>query len=685
MAQSFLSGLIHILLPLVLFNGSLLQFSIVSFIYGFLLLILPWLGTINSKNIQTRFRSFILVISLISLLAIIVQIIFQSILLANRPYSYMLNNYTKITQILRCCGLEWLDKFSDIRILCVIFPDIVIFIVSTICFVIIQYSLYNSRSSQSNDFQTSTISHTTNISSSNSSTTIINRNNHWSRLLSEVRHIRLFIEFIIVGFTAFVKPSLINSIYFILFLIIAFMWSLSVEFGRKFALIRALLVVYTGIYLILFYLYQLSFFQEVLPASFSRNITDLRTIVTSNCTENESHVVTNLAWNDYVNSCALWLLYFYFAFETNQSLFQQKVQSNATTIQSIKRRSLINTVERRNTFEQYSSSSQCRWSLEQSNDQTWQEQIIFIVYSILGVLERQSYFLSLIAMLAWSITFHSLLTLVYLLLACLLWILSDSRKWCLRMSPFFTIYGGILLILQYISGFRISFNQLNFAYDRRTMEQIGIRIDDFQPAFIPLLLKSFYKMFFWLTLRQYINEKRLANTEVNEARRNSIPNDSYPRRLGQWLINLLTKYWICVSCGMLLLVSIQNTVVIYRIIYMVFYLFFIISFQISFGFWRKTAATFYLIILIYSMLVLIGIYIYQFEKVHVFLSEKFSIQLFASIGLEVVPSDVLALKLLTPSTFLVVNIMQLYYFHSGWMNLISMSRVVKHMNEVLVN
>ncbi|CAF3499416.1 unnamed protein product [Rotaria sp. Silwood1] len=593
MAQSFLSGLIHILLPLVLFNGSLLQFSIVSFIYGFLLLILPWLGTINSKNIQTRFRSFILVISLISLLAIIVQIIFQSILLANRPYSYMLNNYTKITKILRYCGLEWLDTFSDIRILCVIFPDIVIFIVSTICFVIIQYSLYNSRSSQSNDFQTSTISHTTNISSSNSSTTIINRNNHWSRLLSEVRHIRLFIEFIIVGFTAFVKPSLINSIYFILFLIIAFMWSLSVEFGRKFALIRALLV---------------------------------------------------------------------------------KVQSNATTIQSIKRRSLINTVERRNTFEQYSSSSQCRWSLEQSNDQTWQEQIIFIVYSILGVLERQSYFLSLIAMLAWSITFHSLLTLVYLLLACLLWILSDSRKWCLRMSPFFTIYGGILLILQYISGFRISFNQLNFAYDRRTMEQIGIRIDDFQPAFIPLLLKSFYKMFFWLTLRQYINEKRLANTEVNEARRNSIPNDSYPRRLGQWLINLLTKYWICVSCGMLLLVSIQNTVVIYRIIYMVFYLFFIISFQISFGFWRKTAATFYLIILIYSMLVLIGIYIYQFEKVHVFLSEKFSIQLFASIGLEVVPSDVLALKLLTPSTFLVVNIMQLYYFHSGWMNLISMSR-----------
>ena len=45
-----------------------------------------------------------------------------------------------------------------------------------------------------------------------------------------------------------------------------------------------------------------------------------------------------------------------------------------------------------------------------------------------------------------------------------------------------------------------------------------------------------------------------------------------------------------------------------------------------------------------------------------------------SIGLEVVPSDVLAVKLLTPSTFLVVNILQLYYFHAGWMDLITMPK-----------
>jgi hypothetical protein len=46
----------------------------------------------------------------------------------------------------------------------------------------------------------------------------------------------------------------------------------------------------------------------------------------------------------------------------------------------------------------------------------------------------------------------------------------------------------------------------------------------------------------------------------------------------------------------------------------------------------------------------------------------------ASIGLEDAKTDALALKLLSPSAFLVVNIMQLYYFHSGWIDLITMPR-----------
>ena len=100
---------------------------------------------------------------------------------------------------------------------------------------------------------------------------------------------------------------------------------------------------------------------------------------------------------------------------------------------------------------------------------------------------------------AWSITYHSLLTLIYLLWACLLWVLPNSRKWCLRMSPFFTIYGGLLLILQYLCGFKIGFDQLSFLSDRHTMEQIGIKINDYHSAFISSSIKvcEFVRSFYF--------------------------------------------------------------------------------------------------------------------------------------------------------------------------------------------
>ncbi|CAF0821922.1 unnamed protein product [Adineta steineri] len=667
MSRSFLSVFILILLPLALLSGVIFRYSIISFIYAFLLLLLPWLGPIAERNIRTRFRIFVLAIAFISLLTVLAQIIFQSILLANKPYGHTLNNCTELVRTLRYFGLERLDNSNAIRILRLIFPDIIILAISTVCFVIIRRTIVTSRR-RNNELQiSSSISQT-----ANSSTSIEDQKKLWPRLLSMLKRTRLFLQFIIVGFAAFVYPSIINSVYFIFFLTLAFIWSSSVKFGNKYTFARAILVVYTGIHLLILYLYQFGFFQEFLPPlSLWSNITGLTAIVESNCTDREPYLERNLVWSDYINPCALLLLYFYFAFETNRTLFHQ-IRTNVLTIPSVEQQSLVHNSDGRDTLEQTPPKLYRRWSLEQPGDQTWQGRIIFVVFSIIRVLERHSYLLSLIAMLAWSITFHSLLTLVYLLWACILWVLPNSRQWCLRMSPFFTIYGGILLILQYLVGFKVSFNQLNFAYDRRTMEQIGIRINDYQPAFIPLLLKSFYMLFFWLTLRQYINEKRIARAQGNDARRVSTGTDSYPRRLGRWLINFLTKYWIFVSCGMLLLVSIQNTVVIYRIIYMAFYLFFILAFQISFGFWRKTVATFHLTIIIYSMVILIGIYIYQFENVNVFLTERFSKELLASIGLDVVPSDVLAVKLLTPSTFLVVNILQLHYFHSGWMKLITM-------------
>jgi len=142
-----------------------------------------------------------------------------------------------------------LDNSNAIRILRLIFPDIIILAVSTICFVTIRRTILSS-----------TVS-----SAANNNNDTEGQKQLWPRLLSILRRIRLFIQFAIVGFAAFVYPSIINSIYFIFFLTLAFIWSLSAKFGKKYAFARALLVIYTGVHLLVLYLYQFGFFQDVLP------------------------------------------------------------------------------------------------------------------------------------------------------------------------------------------------------------------------------------------------------------------------------------------------------------------------------------------------------------------------------------------------------------------------------------
>ena len=92
------------------FPGTIFRYSVISFIYAFLLLALPWLGPISERNIRSkilffssinsseyllfvsaRFRLFVLLIGLISLLTILAQIIFQSILLAKKSFADELN------------------------------------------------------------------------------------------------------------------------------------------------------------------------------------------------------------------------------------------------------------------------------------------------------------------------------------------------------------------------------------------------------------------------------------------------------------------------------------------------------------------------------------------------------------------------------------------------------------------
>lgn len=80
--------------------------------------------------------------------------------------------------------------------------------------------------------------------------------------------------------------------------------------------------------------------------------------------------------------------------------------------------------------------------------------------SIAVFVMRHSYVGTLIIMMAWSITYHSWLTFLYLLWACVIWLIPQKRAVCLRCSPLIVLYAVCLLTICYIYGFKLTDDEL---------------------------------------------------------------------------------------------------------------------------------------------------------------------------------------------------------------------------------
>jgi len=154
--------------------------------------------------------------------------------------------------------LETLNHSTALRVLRLIFPDIIILAVSITCFVLIRRTISTIRRRQIDDPLPTVTNSPSYPSSSESSSSL---KSIWTRLFSVLKRIRFFLQFMIIGIVAFLYPSLLNSVYFLFFLSLAFLWALSIKFEKQYVYARAILVVYAGVHLLILYLYQFGFFQ----------------------------------------------------------------------------------------------------------------------------------------------------------------------------------------------------------------------------------------------------------------------------------------------------------------------------------------------------------------------------------------------------------------------------------------
>uniref|UniRef100_D3ZXL7 Piezo-type mechanosensitive ion channel component 2 n=1 Tax=Rattus norvegicus TaxID=10116 RepID=D3ZXL7_RAT len=338
---------------------------------------------------------------------------------------------------------------------------------------------------------------------------------------------------------------------------------------------------------------------------------------------------------------------------------------------------------------------------------------IHAMVAVFQFIMKQSYICALIAMMAWSITYHSWLTFVLLIWSCTLWMIRNRRKYAMISSPFMVVYANLLLVLQYIWSFELP-----------EIKKVPGFLEKKEPG--ELASKILFTITFWLLLRQHLTEQKalqekeallsevkIGSQELDEKdeelqdiqvegepiekeeEEEEIKEDRHEVKkeeeeeeeddddqdimkvLGNLVVALFIKYWIYVCGGMFFFVSFEGKIVMYKIIYMVLFLFCVALYQVHYEWWRKILKYFWMSVVIYTMLVLIFIYTYQFENFPGLWQNMTGLkkEKLEDLGLKQFTVAELFTRIFIPTSFLLVCILHLHYFHDRFLELTDLKSI----------
>ncbi|XP_063601150.1 piezo-type mechanosensitive ion channel component-like [Penaeus indicus] len=613
----------RLLLPLVLGICAALRFSLMSLTYLLLVLAVPLLPAPTIHTMRGHTGRYLKAVAGLSVVNFLLQFTFQIVLLSLPPYAYFLDECSFLEELMRHLGFVRLDGISEVDGTRWLLPECILLVFSPTVYV----ACLKLTAHASPDFH---------LPAHNAPNT---QKNLGLRILNAVG---TYLALAMIGGAGVMVPSVTSSVYFIVFMASATYWSLNNSLGRRFGYVCRGVMVYSGVHVVFLYIYQAQWIQEHIPPdSLGARVTGLTAVVQTNCTDPRSAQVTTDEWSKFVNPILLLLMYFVLAFES-QFLLSNKEKTDKVDYLVPYTPHHDGGAVGGGVTDDLGSGGGGGGGGEGGGgeEENSLQRLIAPLVSVFQLVIRSSYIATNIVMMAWSITYHSWLTFVLLLWACVLWMIPNQRAAMLRCSPFLVVYAELLLLLQYIYCMDLTDSELPSEMETVNLSQIGLVKVPYL-ACKPLLVKVLYTCMFWITLRQYVQEviestKREMSTAAALQPFTvavSTTNTGQPvttlitssqdeptaspvmERLGQWLRGLLVKFWIWVVAIMLFVFGIQGSqVVIFRIMYMVLFLIFTITFQLSYSAWRNFLYGFWLTVIIYQMFVLVLTYTYQFDN-----------------------------------------------------------------------
>ncbi|XP_072051805.1 piezo-type mechanosensitive ion channel component 2-like [Amphiura filiformis] len=721
--------LFKVLMPIALLAAAIVRFNGLSGVYLLCLMALPLMPNPTRISMAGRTGLYLIILIILGSLACITQLLFQILVLTDAVDTSQLEACNGTESLWRQLGYQRLDDLDAADVSRLIVPDVLVLVVSIVVFAISKVLLKPSANpAEEESVDTGEVYHRRQI--------------HQSVVAEGIRS---FCVMVLCGLVAVILPSAISAFYFLTFLVVVTWWSTYHVWGSKFNIWVLLWLLYSGAHLILLYLYQFPFFQEAVPPEFTtetdenffQRLFGLTAIVDETiCNPLDDprilDIIKDHPWPVYVNPVLILAFYLYLATQirvwmdgptkgyeylkyktpqhekvprrqrkekegeredeaqaqgqkkdSKKNGFKEGKDSSGTKDEETpvsdedkeKRlmsgskasyQALDETTEGEDVPEEVKERADVERAPSHSSVLSRDDGKLSPIGTFVVYCTKQCYLAALILMMAWSITYHSWLTFVMLLWACAIWIVPQEPP---EKGPLHVATLGVLC-----------------------------HLSPHYPVYIWLL----YTCMFWLTLRQFLRERKLASVtqqssggmtlqpfgmifsgpkeEVSALTEQMKEGGSEAVDVGQsetmaaiggTVMKLFAKYWIFLCGAMFLIVSLEAKVDIFKIIYMGLFLIIVNIFVLNFTLFRFISKPFAWIVVLYSVCTLALIYTYQFEDFPGYWTNNTMLteEILAELGLMQYSTSELLVNLLIPTTFIIVFMVQLHYYHDHFLTM----------------
>ncbi|XP_068981164.1 piezo-type mechanosensitive ion channel component isoform X8 [Bombus flavifrons] len=681
-------ALLRVVLPLVLTGCIIWRPVGLSLVYLALMLYSPHVPVPDAKTMAGHTGHYLKTCIGLSFLTAVSQLTFHIVLLALPTYGHFLHNCESMEMIFRHIGFVRLDSASAWEIFFWLTPELIVLPTSIMVYLICRFL---SRKNVTDEEDDASLHRNAEAAKKSADST--------AKIINFLGRIGTYVVLASLCITAALKPSVEGGFYFLVFLGAATWWACNKELRKGFAILCRIVMVVVILHILALLSYQNQVPQELIPVNSTwQRYFALSPVYQTNCTDpRDVEYTTDADWLIYGYFLRLFWLYYVLALQSQFLSKKPKPIINSSSLPVDERTPLMRFGSGRTGLLQDSTGSVIvqdghqddniqMQSLSEDEQSGIIEHIIMAVYSIFQLIINSSYLATNIIMMTWSIMYHSWTTFALLLWALILWMVPNKRASMMKCSPFIVIYAMLLLLVQYIYSMDLTEEELPTKINGISVSEIGFSKSE-QLSRWHLVVKCLFISMFWITMRQYTAERTrqrrssalrdmVAPLHVSVSTATAAMNHEAPeikskfmKDVGILLKKLLTKFWIAVVAIMLFISGITGErMTVFRIIYMSLFLVLIITFQISWTVWRKMMYTFWITVIGYSVIMLILVYTYQFHNFPEYWNYlHIDEDLQKDIGLEIYETKDLFVRLLTPTFFVIITVLQIHYFHKDFL------------------